>query len=326
MKVLFVVSGNSQNFKIAPFIKSQADSLISQNNSFDYFLVKGKGILGYLKNILPLRKQIKNQNYDIIHSHYALTGWLSVLTFVKKPIVVSYMGCDTYGDFDARGKQTILGYFLILLGKTLQPFVKSIIVKSDNLAKYIYLKKKLNIIPNGVDLDKFTPMNKNETRIRLKLDRSIKYILFLGNLSDSRKNFELLVQSKQHCYYAFEILSPYPLEHDRITQYMNAADVLVVTSLQEGSPNVIKEAMACNLPVVSTNVGDVKLLFGSEPGHFLTSFDPNDVAEKIKSALEFSEKYGRTNGRKIILELGLDSQTVAKKIISVYKEVLNISA
>ena len=80
--------------------------------------------------------------------------------------------------------------------------------------------------------------------------------------------------------------------------------------------------MACNRPVVATDVGDIRWLFGNEPGHFITSFDPEDVAEKIKLALEFSEKYGRTNGRQRVIDLGLDSQTVAKKIINLYKEVL----
>ena len=80
--------------------------------------------------------------------------------------------------------------------------------------------------------------------------------------------------------------------------------------------------MACDLPVVSTRVGDVEWLFGDEPGHFIAEHDPDDVADKIKLALEFSEKYGRTNGRQRIIELGLDSDSIAKRIIEVYEEVI----
>ena len=102
---------------------------------------------------------------------------------------------------------------------------------------------------------------------------------------------------------------------------MNNVDMLLVTSLKETGPLVVKEAMACNLPVVSTDVGDVKWLFGNEPGYYVTSFDPKVVAEKIKLAVEFKEKYEKTNGRERILALGLDSETIAKKIISLYKKV-----
>jgi glycosyltransferase involved in cell wall biosynthesis len=102
-----------------------------------------------------------------------------------------------------------------------------------------------------------------------------------------------------------------------------AADVLLSTSHWEGSPNAIKEAMACNLPVVSTDVGDVKWLFGDEPGYYLTSFNPHDVAYKIKESLSFSNEFGKTKGRERIVSLGLASETIAEKISCVYNKVLS---
>ena len=99
--------------------------------------------------------------------------------------------------------------------------------------------------------------------------------------------------------------------------YLNAADALVLTSLWEGSPNVIKEAMACNLPIVSTDVGDVKEVIGDTEGCYITSYEPSDVAGKIKLALDFGK---RTNGREKIKHLEIN--TIAKRIIDVYNEVL----
>jgi glycosyltransferase involved in cell wall biosynthesis len=90
----------------------------------------------------------------------------------------------------------------------------------------------------------------------------------------------------------------------------------------EGSPNVVKEAMACNCPVVATDVGDVGWLFEDEPGYFLTEFEAGDLAQKIRMALSFAEQKGRTRGRERIRKLGLDSQSVARRIVSVYKRVL----
>ena len=94
---------------------------------------------------------------------------------------------------------------------------------------------------------------------------------------------------------------------------------MVLTSFHEGSPNVIKEAMACNCPIVATNVGDVEFIIGDTKGCYISDFDANDVAEKIKLALEFGKK---TEGRNRIIEFGLDSRSVARKIIRVYKQVL----
>ena len=96
-----------------------------------------------------------------------------------------------------------------------------------------------------------------------------------------------------------------------------------MTSFSEGSPNVIKEAMACNCPIVSTDVGDVREVFGETEGCYISCPDSFKVAEEIKKALEFANTKRRTNGRQRIIDLGLDSESVAGRIVEVYKNVLN---
>jgi glycosyltransferase involved in cell wall biosynthesis len=118
-----------------------------------------------------------------------------------------------------------------------------------------------------------------------------------------------------------ELINPYPIPHQAIPKYLNTANVLAMCSYMEGSPNVIKEAMACNCPMVATDVGDVNWVLGNEPGCYLASFQPMDYAEKLKQALEFSETHGRTNGEQRIKTLGLDSETVARRVIEIYKKV-----
>jgi teichuronic acid biosynthesis glycosyltransferase TuaC len=119
-----------------------------------------------------------------------------------------------------------------------------------------------------------------------------------------------------------ELITPYPTTHENVVKYLNASDVFISTAFMEGSSNVIKEAMACNCPVVSTNAGDAAWVIGETPGCYITSFDPEDVAAKLKLALAFSKTEGRTKGRERIMELGLDSETVAGRIVEVYGKAL----
>jgi len=322
MKVLFVSSGNSEKMSMTPFIKSQGESLKAKGVRLEYYPIVGKGLSGYVQNILPLRRYLKQHAFDLIHAHYALTGWVVLMTLTRTPIIVSYMGCDTYGDYDERGHRIFSSYLNIVLSKILQFFVKRIIVKSKNLEGYIFYRKKTALIPNGVNFSVFRPMDKVEARKNVGLNVEKNYILFLGNPEDKRKNISLMYQAQQVCDHPFEIITPYPVLHPKIPWYLNACDVLALSSFNEGSPNVIKEAMACNCPIVSTDVGDVRWVIGSTRGCYVTSFDPADIVSKLKVALEFSEKHGRTNGRDRIVALELDSETIAKKIMSVYEHLL----
>ena len=320
MKVLFVSSGNSPEIGIAPFIKEQGESLIKMGIEIDFFTISGKGIKGYLRNIIPLRKKIRNERFEIIHAHYVLSGWVALLTFTRKPLIISYMGCDTYGDYNEKGNRIFSSYINIILAKLIQPFAHSIIVKSENLLDYIYLKRKSAIIPNGVNLNKFSPDKINELKQYLNLNLENRHILFLGNPFDPRKNYGLLKNASKYFATNNEIITPYPVNQVLIPKYLNAADVVVLLSYAEGSPNIIKEAMACNCPIVSTDVGDVRWVFGNTEGCYITSYKPEDVAENIQKALRFGKG---TNGRERIKQLKLDNESVAQKIIVMYNKVLD---
>lgn len=314
LKVLFVSSGNSKA-GISPIVRSQGESLKRNGIDLDYFTILGKGKKGYLKNIVLLRNHLKQNRFDIIHAHYALCGWIALLSFCRIPLIVSYMGCDVYGDINQNGKR--IGYANILLSQLLQPFVDKIIVKSKNLYAYIYLKNKAYIIPNGVNFQNFRPLEQKDVQKKLKIKNN-KTVLFLGNPVDPRKNISLLKKALETLKDgAVTFLNPYPIDPDQVPYYLNAADVLVLTSKLEGSPNLIKEAMACNCPIVSTDVGDVKEIVGKLDGCYICSYDPGDVAAKIKKTLDFGK---RTIGREKIRHL--DEKIIAQKIIEVYNNVL----
>lgn len=311
MQILFISSGLS-NDKPSPIVAGQARSLENNSLYITFFLISSKGITGYFKEIFKLRKFLKHNTFDIYHVHYGLSAIVATLAGAK-PLTVSLMGSDI--------KEGGLQKWLI------KRFVKhcwaATVTKSEELAKLVG-GQYCTVIPNGVDLELFQPIQKVGCREQLKLDKRKTYILFAANPKRSEKNFTLAKNAFQQLdLHNAELIYLQDVIPNEIPIWMNAADVVCLSSLWEGSPNVIKEAMACNRPIVSTNVGDVKWLFGKEPGHYIANFEVDDYANKLIQAINFSSHNHSTNGRERIMQLGLDSETIAQRIISIYKKTLN---
>lgn len=312
MKVLFVSSGNSKEFDIIPFIRNQGESLRAEGVELDFCPIKGKGIAGYLKAVSPLRRHIKQGGYDLIHAHFIYSGWTAVLAaaFSGKPVVLSFMGNDLCGEFRVDGSLKPKSYIYFLLSFLIQPFCKAIIVKSQNLLERVWMKGKTHKVPNGIDFEVFQPISRTEARTKLNLPLDKQIVLFMGskeqevkNYSGAKKAFEVL----KHDSTIF--ITPYPVTHAEVPLYLNACDVLVVPSFNEGSANIIKEALACNTKIVATPVGDAEEMIGSVNGCFITSFDADKMASDIKKALDFG---GEVNGRSSIqhLEIGATARTI----------------
>lgn len=305
MKVLFVSSGNSPR-GIGPIVKNQGESLKAAGVEVDYFPIKGKGIKGYLRSIFSLRKFLKTGSYDIVHAHYSFSGFVAALAGAR-PLTVSLMGSDVYTGLPGR---SLIKFFS-------RRRWKRVIVKSRGLRDKI--KIPVHVLPNGVDFSRFRVLDRGGARREVSFNPAKKHIIFAADPRRQEKNFALAQQ-------AFDLLARQDVElHSvfdedisRIPYFMNAADVLLLTSLWEGSPNVVKEAMACNCPIVSTDVGDVKEVTGKTEGCYITSFDAADASAKLRSALAFGR---RTEGRKAIGHL--DSAVISRKLIGIYEEMLD---
>ena len=316
MKVLFVCSANS-HYGISPIVKNQANSLKEAGLSVEYFGIKGKGLYGYLRNVRPLKRILAQNNYQIIHAHYGFSGILAVLARRREKIVVSFMGSDVLLD----GKYS-LNYLLkykteiILNGFFSRRFFSHVIVKSEQMFDRLPGVKKKSIVPNGVNLDMFYPIPREEARSFIGLAHNTKLILFSSDPARPEKNYPLAELAVKLANLSnVKMIALKGIEQKKLKYYYNAADLLLMTSFFEGSPNVIKESMACNCPIVTTNVGDVEKVIGSTDGCYISSFDPADVAEKIKKALVLSK---RTNGRQQIIDLGLEDKVIAGKLQSIY--------
>jgi len=317
VRVLFVSSGNHQIFRVSPIIAAQADTIRSRGVELQIFPIVGKGFWGYLKRTIPLFFAINKGNYDLVHAHYSLCGmvaWLASLDYpliwkMKKPVIVSLMGSDVkQGGF----LQRMIHLFVTKAWDTT-------IVKSKDMKQCLGLENPI-VIPNGVNTQVFKILSTFDCKQQLAWDIGSKHILFGADPQRPVKNYALAQKAyplitTDNC--EFHILGSIP--HADIPIYLNACDVLLLTSRWEGSPNIVKEAMACGTPIVCTDVGDVRWLLDGIDGCFISSQDPVDIAKKLDLALMH---IGKTNGRDRLIELGLDADSISNRIVGLYEEVL----
>ena len=308
MKVIIVFSGNPKE-GFPPFVIEQAENLQKLGIEIHLFPIFGKGIRGYIKNIIKLYRYIKKDKFDILHGHFLWSVVVCVLQ-VKIKKVGTFHGTD------------LNKWFMRKISKMVLPFLDGIIVVSNKMSQLVSSNKKI-VVPCGVDLALFKPLGIDEILSNVIVDTNKKNILFCSSFDRGEKNYTMAKEAVKIAAKGIKInlIELKNLSRDQVNKLLNQVDLLLMTSLREGSPQIIKEAMACNCPIVSTDVGDVRWLLGNIEGHFITENDPQDCAEKITIALQYGK---RTKGRDRVIELGLDSDTIAKRIISVYKFVLGI--
>ncbi len=319
MKVLFVSSGNSRSNSVDNLTLSQGNSLIQQGITVDYYTIKGKGLKGYYKNIKPLKELLQTTKYDIIHAHYGLCCIISYHARSNEKLIVSFMGDDLLGSVTSSGNYSVKSKIIPFINKLYGRFAYDhCIVKSQNLYIKLISKKNTSIIPNGVNYDVFFPFDKAEARIKLNMKDKKKIILFAADVERPEKNYQLAKDAVDSINNSdISLVAVNNVTQNELNDHYNAADLLLLTSTHEGSPNVIKEAMACDLSIVSTDVGDVKKNIGQTKGCFVTTMNKTEIASRITEALELNS---RTTGRKDLEHLRIDK--VASQIINIYKSVL----
>lgn len=306
MKVLFVASGNKAGGKVSAFVQSQFDSLQKEGLEMIMYPVVGHGWRGYLRNFRRLRKLILKEKPDVVHAHYSTCGYLAALAAMgqKTKKVVSILG-----SFPTESRKLKFVRFCI------DHVWHATIVKSERTRAQ--LDRNLPVIPNGVDLDLFPLVPQEEARRKVDFAGGQKYVIFVSDPSRPEKQFGLAQAAVERLNDKTVHLVPvFNKPHKEVVDYMCAADVLIMTSSNEGSPNVIKEAMACNCPIVVTDVGDVRWVTDGVDGTYVSrSCTPEDLGCLLMKALAFG---GRTCGRDRIQELGLTSDRVAHRIMNIY--------
>lgn len=300
MRVLIVA--RCKHGRFAPFITEQVTAIEKQGVECRYFGVDGKGIVGYLRQLPRLRKAIREFRPDIIHAHYGLCGLLA--NYQRKiPVVTTYHGSDIN---DPR--------VLRLSKRSIRRSRFNIFVSRKNV-DIACPRKDFALIPCGIDLEDYPVIDKTEARRLMRLNPSGKYVLFAGAFDNPVKNAPL-ANAAMELVPETELLELKGYTRTQVATLMQAVDAFLMTSYTEGSPQVIKEAMACGCPIVSVDVGDVKEQISGLGGCSLAERNAEHISEQINDAINF---HGRTEGRKRIIERWLTNDVIASKLIEVYK-------
>jgi glycosyltransferase involved in cell wall biosynthesis len=311
------------------FVAEQVGSLRRRGIPVDVLFVNGAaGRTRYLTGIPGVRRAVVSGVYDLIHAHYVFSGVMvlaaqAVRPGRRLPIVLTQHGIEAQ-----------VGWTAPLCRWTSRRVTATIATSArvrDALAAGGRQSPAVEIIPCGVDTNLFRPLPRSEARAALGLPVNAPLVLFAG-VRRPEKRFELVAAAVKVAAEGcpeIELVVAEHEPHQRMPLFMSACDVLVLASQAEGSPMVVKEALACNLPVVSVDVGDVAERIGGVEGCFVVGrqmeADPGPVAQPLASeladgilrALAFGR---RTEGRAAIMPLSLDA--VAARLEAVYREVV----
>lgn len=292
------------------FVMHQAEALRALGHRVDVIHIKGyKSRWNYLRGAVAVLQETWRGGYDVVHVHYGLTG-LSALIRWRTPMVVTLHGSD------------------VLRGR-LQPLVSRLVTAMADativVSRGVGSRCAGVLIPCGVDLERFRPLDRAHARLTLGLTVTGKYLLFPFNPRRLEKRWDIVsaaVALLQQRGVELSLLPVWNVPNDQMPLYYAAADAMVLCSDSEGSPTSVKEALACNLPVVATDVGDVASIMRGIDGAEICQQNALSIAESLARTF----KRGRAvpfDGRSAMQRY--DQRATAEALVRVYERVLRRS-
>lgn len=306
MKVLYVLSGNSTKSSLLMFVKMEAQFLV-KNKDFEYdiFLIKGKGVIGYLKNFRRLIIKINEYKPNVINANYGFSALLSCLQR-KVPVVSTFHGSDIH--------KNRFNLFCSKIAMKLSVF--NIFVSKDIYKQSKYKGTKYAIISAPLDLSEIFYIDRKKARYSLGLSQTKKYVLFSSFFNNPVKNAQLAIDSVSQIDNC-ELIELKNFSRTEVNLYLNACNLQLTTSYRESGPMIVKEAITCGTPVVSTPVGEVPLLINDLDGNYICTYSTTSVVYYINKVLTEDK---RTLRRNLIKDLGMDIESVSNKKYLIFKE------
>jgi glycosyltransferase involved in cell wall biosynthesis len=281
------------------------------------------------KAYFGLRRKLYDKVSDwqphIVHVMYGGVMARKVTTAVTdRPVIVSFCGTDLLGEPLVPIYSRLIRQYGVWASYKAARLATAIIVKAKNLQNALPSDidtSKVHVIPNGVNFDRFKPMEQEDARRILGWPRDTAVVLFGTVAGHPRKRPGLAMEAFNRMNPSefkaeFRVMQGVP--HDQVPLWLNASDVLLVTSVHEGGVNIVKEAMACNLPIVSVDVGDVRERLRGVRSSLIVDEDPDTLGRALRQIVSSRE---RSNGRAHLSDLTLTK--VAHRLIEVYSTAID---
>lgn len=246
----------------------------------------------------------RTQDYDLVHANYGLIGPVALAQPIR-PVVLTIWGSE------------VMGYTRRLDRITRFSARRSDAVIAPNQTVSDRLECDHRVVPFGIDFELFEPIPRREARRRLGWDREALIVLFPYDPSRNVKRYDLAEEIVARLSIPAELRTVSGRDYEEMPTILNASDVLLVTSDRESGPMVVREAAACNVPVVSTDVGFVRETLADVENCYVTD-DRQELLAGLEAALRSG---GRSDGRAAVREFDIDRQ--ATDILSIYQELLD---
>lgn len=307
------------------FVAAQVESLRDVGTDVEVLFVDrlGAGKQVYRNLAKTVRASCNTVNPDLVHVMYG--GVMSAVVtraIHERPVLVSFCGSDLLGS-SGGAVEKLSGRFGVVASKRAAVRAAGIVVKSENLLNALPRgidDCRVWILPNGVDLRLFRPRDRLECQRGLGWNPSRRHVLFPADPTRPEKRFALAEAcvarlNESGADVDLHVLKDVP--HREVPSWLNAASAILMTSTHEGSPNAVKEALACNVPVVSVDVGDVRARIGGIDGCFIADPTPEDLAANLGHVFE---REAPIDARKGLDEVSLEH--VAEKLREIYETLI----
>jgi teichuronic acid biosynthesis glycosyltransferase TuaC len=320
LRILIVSSEwpSPQRPQEVPFLVEQVDRLRRAGVHVEVFSFRGRANpLRYAAAWRKLRAEHDVRSFDLVHAHFGQSGLVALPC--PAPLVVTFHGSDLEGLPRTDGKPTQAGRLLRAVSRFVARRADRLIVVSSSLLGRLPSGLEADVIPCGVDLQLFQPVPKRHARCELGFNETETLILFVGDPQNPTKNLQLAQKTvgKIREALAPRLVVLHDQPHERVPLFMSACDVMIVTSLHEGSPTAVKEALACNLPVVSVPVGDVSdVISGVDGCSIVNTRDPSEIARAIETAVQGTAATSRRKAAE-----PYDHSVITQLILDVYGNV-----
>lgn len=189
-----------------------------------------------------LRRRYRRERFDVVHAHYGLSAWPALMVRARVRALTVH-GTDLEHPRTRRLTARVIPRMDLLAAASIQ-LAQRLPIEQEERAL---------VLPCGVDLDRFHPLPRAQTRAQLELDADEPFVLFLASPLRKEKHYDQALELARDA--DVEVRALYDVAPELVALWVNAANAVIVPSAREGFGLAVLEALACDVPVLATPVG-----------------------------------------------------------------------